>query len=103
MESLSEALRKRAWWLKKKQSDSFLEYGWGDKNSVIASLLEFADVVDSWNGEYLSKEDSEHEHHVRQYGGTSELTGNEYKGDWDIKPLTMEDRKKMARKWGSEL
>ena len=46
--SLSTALRERAEFLNSRQSNSYLEYGWGDKNSVIAALYEFADVVDSW-------------------------------------------------------
>lgn len=66
--SLAEALRERADFLNARQSDSYLEYGWGDKNSVIAALLEFADVVDSWSGEYLSKELTYEENQRRRWG-----------------------------------
>jgi hypothetical protein len=66
--SLSTALRERAEFLNARQSDSYLEHGWGDKNSVIAALYEFADVVDSWSGEYLSKELTYEENQRRRWG-----------------------------------
>ena len=66
--SLSTALRERAEFLNSRQSNSYLEYGWGDKNSVIAALYEFADVVDSWSGEYLSKEETYEENQRRRWG-----------------------------------
>ena len=55
-QSLAEALRSRAEFLNARNSDSYMEQSWGDKSNVIAALYEFADVVDSWSGEYLSKE-----------------------------------------------
>ena len=66
--SLAEAMRDRADFLKEHNSKSFLEYGGGDKNSVIASLLEIADVIDSWSGEYLSKEETYEENQRRRWG-----------------------------------
>ena len=53
--SLAQALRERADFLRNRTSSN-LEYRWGDTANVIASLLETADVIDSWSGEYLSKE-----------------------------------------------
>jgi hypothetical protein len=65
--SLAQAMRERADFLYARQSNSYLEYGWGDKNSVIAALLEMADVIDSWSGEYLSKELTYEENERRRY------------------------------------
>ena len=81
MISLAEALRERANFLNARQSDSYLESGWGDTNNVIAALLEFADVVDSWSGEYLSKELTYEENQRRRWGRTD-----------PIPPMTMEER-----------
>lgn len=80
-QSLATALRERADFLNARQSNSYLEYGWGDKNSVIAALMEFADVVDSWSDEYLSKELTYKENQRRRWG-----TGPEEP------PMTMEER-----------
>ena len=88
--SLAEAMRERADFLREHQSNSFLEYGWGDKNSVIAALLEMADVIDSWSGEYLSKEETYNENQRRRWGSRH----------WtqpDIPPMTMEERVQYAR------
>jgi hypothetical protein len=68
--SLSTALRERADFLNARQLDSYLEHGWGDKSSVIAALLEMADVIDSWSGEYLSKELTYEENQRRRYGAS---------------------------------
>ena len=68
--SLSTAMRERADFLNARQSDSYLEHGWGDKSSVIAALLEMADVIDSWSGEYLSKELTYEENQRRRYGAS---------------------------------
>lgn len=87
MKSLATALRERASWLRDKSS-SHMESGWGDKPSVIAALYEIADVVDSWSGEYLSKEEAEEEWNRRRYGPN---------GDYDAKPLTMDERRKIAQ------
>lgn len=86
MISLSQALRERAEFLNKHNSNSYLESGWGDNKNVIAALLEFADVVDSWSGEYLSKELTHEENQRRRWGRTS-----------PIPPMTMEERKAAAR------
>ena len=83
-QSLATALRERADFLNARQSDSYLEYGWGDKNSVIAALMEFADVVDSWSDEYLSKELTYKENQRRRWGQHG--TGPEEP------PMTMEER-----------
>lgn len=85
--SLAQALRERAEFLNARDSNSYLEYGWGDKNNVIAALLEFADVVDSWSGEYLSKELTYKENQRRRW-----------EPSLPIPPMTMEERIAAARK-----
>jgi hypothetical protein len=84
MISLAQALRERAEFLNKHHKQ--LEYGWGDDKNVIAALYEFADVVDSWSGEYLSKELTYEENQSRRWGRTS-----------PIPPMTMEERKAAVR------
>lgn len=84
--SLAQALRERADFLNARQSDSYLEGGWADKRTVIAALLEFADVVDSWSGEYLSKELTYEENQRRRWGQTEEP------------PMTMEERRAAVKK-----
>lgn len=74
-----------------------MENGWGDKNTVVAALLEMADVIDSWSGEYLSKEDTETEVASRKYGRTDEF-GVYHPGDYDAKPLTKEERREYMKK-----
>jgi hypothetical protein len=86
--SLAAAMRERAHWLRDK-TNSHMESGWGDRNSVMSALLEMADVIDSWSGEYLSKEDAEKEHHKRRFGPN---------GDYDAPALTMEERRKAVGK-----
>jgi hypothetical protein len=81
MISLAQALRERADFLNARQSDSYLEYRWGDRNNVVAALYEFADVVDSWSGEYLSKELTYEENQSRRWGRSS-----------PIPSMTMEER-----------
>lgn len=81
MISLAQALRERAEFLNKRNSNSYLDSGWGDTKNVIAALLEFADVVDSWSGEYLSKELTYEENQRRRWGHTN-----------PIPPMTMEER-----------
>lgn len=93
--SLADAMRRRARWLDDK-SNSHMVSGWGDKSSVIAALYEMADVIDSWSGEYLSKEDTETEYNRRRYGYTDEH-GNRIPGDYDTRPLTMEERRAIVR------
>lgn len=65
---LAAALRRRADWLRNKNS-SYLEDGWGDPRNVIAALMEMADVIDSVNGVYISKEDLEDYNLRIRYGG----------------------------------
>jgi hypothetical protein len=89
--SLADALRRRARWLDGKTT-SHMESGWGDKGSVIAALYEFADVVDSWSGEYLSKEEAENEYMRRRWGENS---------DPMARPLTMEERIAAVKKFDS--
>jgi hypothetical protein len=67
--SLAQAMRDRADFLRDKTS-AWLEYGWGETSDVVAALYEFADVVDSWSGEYLSKELTHQENERRRYGLT---------------------------------
>lgn len=91
--SLADAMRRRAHWLNQSnKTSSHLEYGWADTKNVVGALLEMADVIDSWSGEYLSKEDAEVEYNRRRYGYTDE-NGNSIFGDYNAKPLTMEERR----------
>lgn len=65
---LAAALRKRAAWLRNKTS-GHMEDGWGEVKNVVSALMEIADVIDSVNGVYISKEDLE-DHNLRiRYGG----------------------------------
>lgn len=89
VKSLADAMRDRARFLQDRPSDSYLEYGWGDKNSVIAALLEIADVIDSWSGEYLSKELTYQEDQRRRWGTTHPSSQT---------PMTMEERRAAVRK-----
>lgn len=89
--SLAQALRERADFLHKRDSNSYLEYGWGDKNSVIAALMEFADVVDSWSGEYLSKELTYEENQRRRWG-------TRHWSQPEEPPMTMEERRAAVKK-----
>lgn len=82
--SLSEALRDRADFLR--NHPRHIEYGCGDDKNVIAALLETADVIDSWSGEYLSKELTYKENQRRQWSPRR----------WtqpDPPPMTMEERR----------
>jgi hypothetical protein len=95
--SLAEAMRRRAHWLNQSnKTSSHMEYGWADTKNVVGALLEMADVIDSWSGEYLSKEDTEIEYNRRKYGYTDE-NGTRHSGDYDTKPLTREERRAIAR------
>lgn len=88
--SLAEAMRDRARFLTDRSSNSYLEYGWGDQNSVIAALYEMADVIDSWSGEYLSKEETYDENQRRRW-----------ESHWTVElpaPMTMEERRAAVRK-----
>lgn len=97
MQSLADAMRRRAHWLNQSnKTNSHTEYGWADKKNVVGALLEMADVIDSWSGEYLSKEDAEEEWGRRRYGYTDE-NGNRVLGDYDCKPLTMEERRAIVK------
>jgi hypothetical protein len=87
--SLADALRERANFLRDKSTA--LEYGWGDTNNVIAALFEFADVVDSWSGEYLSKELTYEENQRRRWNTTHWTQTNE-------PPMTMEERVAAVKK-----
>lgn len=84
MISLAQALRERARFLD--EHPEYREYRWGDDKNVMAALYEFADVVDSWSGEYLSKELTYEENQRRRWGRTS-----------PIPPMTMEERKAAVR------
>jgi len=94
--SLADALRRRAHWLNSNnKTNSHMEYGWADTKNVVGALLEMADVVDSWSGEYLSKEDAEAEFLRRRYGYTDE-NGVRHTGDYDAKPLTLDERRAIS-------
>jgi hypothetical protein len=93
--SLADAMRRRAQWLE--LSTNHLEYRWGDKNSVIAGLFELADLLDSWSGEYLSKEDARDEYMRRRWGYTDE-NNNYVTGDTDAKPMTLDERRAAVKK-----
>jgi hypothetical protein len=86
--SLATALRERAAFLNKHPNSR--EYGWGDNHNVIAALYEFADVVDSWSGEYLSKELTYEENQRRRYGSRHWSQPEE-------PPLTMEERRAIVK------
>lgn len=97
-QSLADALRRRAHWLNQSnKTNSHMEYGWAETKNVVGALLEMADVVDSWSGEYLSKEDTEIEYGRRRYGYTDEH-GNRIVGDYDCKPLTLDERRAIAQR-----
>jgi hypothetical protein len=83
--SLAQALRERADFLNARSSNSYLEHGWADTKNVIGALLEFADVVDSWSGEYLSKELTYEENQRRRWGTT-------HWSQTPQEPMTMEER-----------
>jgi hypothetical protein len=87
--SLAEALRERARFLT--EYPNTREYGWGDSHSVISALYEFADVVDSWSGEYLSKELTYKENERRRWSPTHWSQTNE-------PPMTMEERRAAVKK-----
>lgn len=90
IKGLASAMRRRAVWLNQKSS-SHMQSGWGDKSSVVSSLLEMADVIDSWSGEYLGKEDSEELYMKRKYGYV-DSAGVRHQGDYTAEPLTMDER-----------
>jgi hypothetical protein len=91
--SLADALRERAKYLDERTSNSScLEYVWGDKKNVIAALLETADVIDSWSGEYLSKELTYKENERRRWSTTHPS---------NQKPMTMEERRAAVKKLDS--
>ncbi len=89
MKSLADAFRERAEFLNKYPNQR--EFAWGESNNVIAALYEFADVIDSWSGEYLSKELTYEENQRRRYGATH----------WtqpQAEPMTMEERIEYAKR-----
>ena len=88
--SLANAMRERAEFLNARNSNSYMECGWGDQNSVIAALYEIADVIDSWSGEYLSKELTYEENQRRRWGGHWTEEPRE--------PMTMEERRAAVKK-----
>lgn len=91
--SLAAAMRRRASWLNESnKTNGHMEYGWGDVKNVIGALLEMADVIDSWSGEYISKEDAEDDFYRRRWGYTDE-NGVRIYGDANAKPLTREERR----------
>jgi hypothetical protein len=84
MKSLAEAFRDRAKFLSEHNAR---ESPWGDNQSVVSALYEMADVVDSWSGEYLSKEETHKENQRRRWGSIDPQP-----------PMTMEDRIKAVKK-----
>ena len=93
--SLSEALRERAKWLEGK-SDSHLENPWGDVRAVRAAILEIADVISSWSGEIVSKEEAE-EINRRRRGGYMKPDRSWEPSRYDVKPLSREERIQIAQ------
>jgi hypothetical protein len=81
--SLAEALRERARFLVNRPDSR--EYVWGDNRSVVSALYEFADVVSSWSGDYLSKELTYEENQRRRWSTTHWSQTN-------TPPMTMEER-----------
>lgn len=91
VKSLAQAMRDRAVFLRHRQIKEYLEYSWGSTDDVVAALLEMADVIDSWSGEYLSKELTYEENTRRQNAPTH----------WTQTlqpPMTMEERIAAVRK-----
>lgn len=81
--SLADALRERAEFLNRYPNQR--ESGRGDSHTVVSLLWELADVIDSWSGEYLSKELTYEENQRRRYSSTH----------WtqpQAEPMTMEER-----------
>lgn len=87
--SLAEAMRDRARFLREHSSNTFLECGQGDSSNVRAALLEMADVIDSWSGEYLSKEKTYEENQRRRWSATHPS---------NQQPMTMEERVAAVKK-----
>lgn len=86
--SLADALRERAKFLR--DYPNYRDFVWGDCDSVIASLYEMADVVSSWSGEYLSKEETYLENQRRRYDPTNPSAQQ---------PMTMEERVAAVKKY----
>jgi len=63
-------------WPVSKEGDGHLEDGWGDVKNVVSALMEMADVIDSVNGVYVSKEEVEDYNNRLRYGGT-DIHGSE--------------------------
>lgn len=84
-QSLADAIRSRARYLL--EHTSHLEYNFGDTRNVVASLFKLADLIDSWSGEYLSKEETYKENERRRW-----LTRPTQK------PMTMEERRNVVKK-----
>lgn len=82
--SLAQAMRDRALFLREHSSSSFLESPWGDSSNVQAALWEMADVIDSWSGEYLSKEETYDENQRRRW--------SRHWTQPEPNPMTMEER-----------
>lgn len=91
--SLADAMRRRASWLNESnKTNSHMECSWADTKNVVGALLEMADVIDSWSGEYISKEDAEEDFNRRRWGYTDKAGVRNY-GDSNAKPLTREERR----------
>lgn len=102
-QKLSDALRDRANFLNK-HSASYLEVPTSEhKGDVIASLLEIADVIDSWSGEILSKEDLFFLNQKRRIGEKVDDNGNPIKLYKELPQLKNEDRYKNAKNLKKEV
>jgi len=88
MKSLAAAFRERAEFLNQRD---LRETTMGDKASVISALYEMADVVDSWSGEYLSKEETYEENQNRRWG-------TKHRSVDPQPPMTMEERINAVKK-----
>lgn len=88
--SLAEAMRDRARFLREHSSSSFLESPWSDSSNVQAALWEMADVIDSWSGEYLSKEETYEENQRRRWGSRHYTQPEQ-------PPMTQEERIEAAK------
>lgn len=84
-QSLADAIRTRARYLL--EHTTHLEYKFGDTRNVVALLFELADLMDSWSGEYLSKEETYNENERRRW-----LTQPTQKS------MTMEERRNAVKK-----
>lgn len=100
---ISDALRERADFLNDKNASYFQIPFYENKYDVLAALYEMADVIDSWSGEILSKEDFYFLNQQRYLGRTIDENDNPVKYYKELPTLTNEDRHKNVKKLKNEV